>query len=132
MLFLDLEDICTFHTTALENYGGLAGIRDEGGLESALVAPENLAHYEESADLADCAAAYAFHLIKAHAFFDGNKRVGAWAARNFLIINDADYQATEDEKYDLFMGIAEGRLSREEVASFIRSRLYELPPEDRL
>lgn len=132
MLFLDLEDVREMHAAALANHGGLAGIRDEGVLESALVAPENLAYYEELTDLADCAAAYAFHLTKAHAFFDGNKRVGAMAARAFLLINDADYQATEDEKYDLFMGIAEGRLSREEVASFIRSRLYELPPEDRL
>lgn len=68
----------------------------------------------------------------AHAFCDGNKRVGALASRTFLLLNDADYRATEDEKYDLFNGIAEGRLSREEVASFIRSRLYELLPEDRL
>ena len=130
MIFLNLERVHRLHTLALINHGGLPGILDEGALESALIAPENLAYYDESADLADCAAAYAFHLTMAHAFCDGNKRVGAMAARAFLLINDVDYQATEDEKFDLFIGIAEGRLSREEVASFIRSRLYELPPEN--
>jgi len=120
--FLDKDDILEMHAEALAAFGGLAGIRDEGDLESALVAPENRWYYE-GADLAACAAAYAYHLTQAHAFLDGNKRVAAIATRTFLLINDVDLLATEDEKYELFIGIAEGRISREKAEEFIRDHL---------
>lgn len=56
-------------TTAI--HGGSPGMRDEGGLESALAAPENRYYYED-AELIGCAASYAYHLSQAHAFVDGN------------------------------------------------------------
>ncbi len=34
------------------------------------------------------AAVYLFHICQNHAFFDGNKRVGANAAIAFLLMND--------------------------------------------
>ncbi|MCB0100033.1 MAG: Fic family protein, partial [Caldilineaceae bacterium] len=64
------------HTILIDEYGGVHGLRDDGILESALAAAENRAYYE-NADLASCAATYAFHLCEAHAFLDGNKRIAA-------------------------------------------------------
>ena len=119
MNFLDKEDVLEMHAEAIATFGGLDGLRDEGALESALIAAVNRWHYEE-ADLAACAAAYAYHISKAHAFIDGNKRVAALATRVFLLINDADLNATEDEKYSLFIGIADGTVSRDEAEAFIR------------
>lgn len=39
-LFLDAEDVIEIHATQLEVYGGSAGLRDRGLLESAVAQPQ--------------------------------------------------------------------------------------------
>ncbi len=95
---------------------------NEGALESALIAAENRAWYE-NADLVGCAAAYAFHLTSAHAFVDGNKRVAAAATEVFVLVDGAEINASDDELYELFIGIASGTLSREQVEGWLRGRM---------
>lgn len=51
----------------------IGGIRDSGGLSSAVGQPLNDYFYGQ-ADLFAIAAAYAFHIAQAQAFLDGNKR----------------------------------------------------------
>jgi death-on-curing protein len=57
MLFPRKDEVFAIHRQLLERFGGLAGIRDEGALDSALLAAANRQHYE-GADLAACAATY--------------------------------------------------------------------------
>ena len=122
MTFLTKTDLLEIHRRAIDEFGGSHGVLNEGALESALVAAENRSWYE-NADLVGCAAAYAFHLTRAHAFVDGNKRVGAAATEVFVLCNGADIQASEDELYDFFMGIAAGELERDDVEKWLRSRI---------
>jgi death on curing protein len=70
MLFLRKQEVLEIQHRLIEQFGGTHGIRDEGLLDSALSAPENRLHYE-NANLATCAATYAYHLTQAHAFLDG-------------------------------------------------------------
>jgi len=63
------------------------------------------------------AAAYLFHLIKNHPFVDGNKRVAYATMRIFLEVNGYRLDLSQDENYELVMAVAEGRLSKEEVAA---------------
>ena len=74
------------HDRQLAEHGGSEGIRDAGGIESALARPVNLANYGEP-DAPDLAAAYAYGLAKNHGFVDGNKRTAWIAARLFLVDN---------------------------------------------
>ncbi len=121
MLFPRKEEVLEIHRKLLEQFGGSPGLRDEGLLDSALLAAAaNRQHYE-AADLATCAATYAFHLTRNHPFVDGNKRVGAAVAEIYLRLNGARLSATNDEIVVLFLGIAAGTVSREEVEqAFIR------------
>ncbi len=82
MIFLTKADVLNIHRRTIAEQGGSEGIRDKNLLESALAAAENRYFYE-NVDLAACAATYAFHLSKAHAFIDGNKRVAAVSAEVF-------------------------------------------------
>lgn len=107
------------HAESLRVFGGTPGLRDEGALESALLAAGNRRHYEQ-ASLATCAATYAYHLTQAHAFVDGNKRVAAAVAEVFLEINGARLAATNEQIITLFLSIAAGELSREEVEQFFK------------
>jgi death-on-curing protein len=122
MKFPDKLDVLTAHARLIEETGGSAGIRDVGLLESALAAAENRHSYED-ADLAACAATYAYHLTQAHAFVDGNKRIAAAVAETFLESNGTQLTMTDKEIVRLFMDIAAGLLSREEVERLLRPKI---------
>jgi death-on-curing protein len=119
MIFLRKSEVIVLQAASIDRFGGLHGIRDEGALESALIAVENRYHYE-SADIAICAATYAYHLCQAHAFIDGNKRVAAAATEVFLAFNNAKFTATNDQIVDFFLGIASGAISRDKVEPMLR------------
>jgi death-on-curing protein len=122
MILLRKGEVLELHRRSLAEFGGSSGIRDEGAFESALVAVDNRIAYE-AADIVTCAATYAYHLTMAHAFVDGNKRVAASAMRVFLVVNEVEIVATEDELYDLFMTIAAGEMRRDAVEEWLRARI---------
>jgi death-on-curing protein len=120
-IFLSIEQVLRLHQRLIETSGGSLGIRDRGVLESALAAAENRFLYE-GVDLAVCAATYAYHLTKAHAFIDGNKRVGAAAAEAFLRINSAKFTATNEEALEVLLAVAANQCTREEVETFFQAK----------
>ena len=112
--FLHLDEVLEAQAELIEKYGGTHGVRDQGVLESALAAAENRVYYEE-ANAIVCATTYAYPLTQAHAFIDGNKRIAAYAAEAFLRFNGIKLQVTNDEIVDLFLSIAAGQVTRDEV-----------------
>jgi len=122
LLFPTIEEVFDLHEQAIEEFGGAHGLRDEAAIESALMAAENRAYYE-NASLAICAATYAYHLSQAHAFIDGNKRIAAAVSELFLFINDARLELTNDEIVDLFLGIAASQITRDEVERIFAQRV---------
>src|SRR6266850_687853 len=110
-LFLRLNEIIEIHNDQIVRYGGLAGIRDRGLLQSA-VAMSSFGGQYLHPDLYEMAAAYLFHLVKNHAFVDGNKRVGTVAALVFLELNDVEVEAHETEFERLVLDVAENKSSK--------------------
>ena len=108
----------------MQKPGGSTGIRDEGLLESALAAAANRPSYE-GADLIACAATYAYHLTQAHAFVDGNKRLAAAITETFLVSNECELLMDDDEVVRLFLDIAAGILTRDEVEELLRRNVGE-------
>lgn len=93
----------------LAQYGGLAGVRDEGLLESALSKPQNLFAYS-SPTLPEMAASYAAGIILNHPFLDGNKRTGFMLAATFLELNGMEFAATEQSVVEMTLALAGGSL----------------------
>ena len=119
------ETLTAIHHRQIAEHGGSEGLRDEGLLLSALARPQNLLAYGEPApDLASLAAAYAYGIARNHPFVDGNKRTALVAARTFLILNGVDVEATQDDKVLTFLNLAEGAISEEELADWIRKRIH--------
>ena len=119
--FLTLDDALALHADQIARYGGSALVRDLGLLESALAMPaatfgDDFLH----ASLDEQAAAYLFHLVKNHPFVDGNKRTGLVAMLAFLGLNGRRLEAPDDDLTDLVLGVAEGRVTKAEVAVFVR------------
>ncbi len=92
-------------------------------LESALARAQQKRQYDPSADLATLAAAYAFGLARNHPFADGNKRAALVTAYTFLAINEFELVAPEPETVSMVIGLAEGSISEDDFATWIRSRL---------
>jgi death-on-curing protein len=85
--FLTFDQVLKLHSLQIEEFGGLDGVKNEGLLRSALAQPEAGSGEEYfHKTIYDMAAAYLFHLVKNHAFNDGNKRIAAVSAAVFLQI----------------------------------------------
>ncbi len=120
-VFLDLDEVHEIHALQLAVFGGLAGVRDEGLLESAVEQARATAFGELlHIDLFEMAAAYLFHLVKNHAFLDGNKRTALVAALVFLDINGVSLEHDDDRLYDLTLTAAEGRTDKRQIADELR------------
>jgi death on curing protein len=107
----------------LREHGGLRGVRDDNALESALARPQQRRHYDPDADLPTLAAAYAFGLVKNHPYHDANKRIGFLAMVTFLGINGLDLEATETAVVTTIVRLADGTLSEQELADWIRAHV---------
>ena len=113
------ELVIAFHDEQLREFGGPAGIRDVGMLESALDRPRNKWSYGET-DLAALAAAYGFGIAKNHPFVDGNKRAALLSIVTFLGLNGIDFVADNAEAVVMIQALAAGEIEEDGLARWIR------------
>ncbi len=108
------------HDRLLAAYGGAEGLRDPGGLESALARP--LQHFAYSSpDLLELAAVYTGGIVRNHPFVDGNKRTGFAIGIAFLELNGVVFQATEEEATRIVLALAAGDLDETGYAQWLRA-----------
>ena len=114
------EVVLMAHEQSLAQFGGPAGVRDEGLLDSALSKPQNLFNYGKPT-LFELAASYAFGLVKNHPFIDGNKRTGFVIAVIFLELNGCRFQATEVDAALRTLALAAGEMSEAAYADWLKA-----------
>ena len=119
--FLTVEEVFAIHADQIAQYGGDAGLRDRGLLESAVHAAENVAAYAESFDLCDLAAAYIFHIAENQPFVDGNKRAALASGLVFLHQNGIALEDPDDRLYEVMINIATKAIGKPEIATTLRS-----------
>lgn len=118
------ETVYAIHKYQITEHGDGSGVRDENLLLSALARPQNfLAYSEKMSDISTLAASYGFGIAKSHPFIDGNKRTALVVTRTFLLLNGFNLNASQEEKYLIFLKLAEGNLSKEELAAWIREKI---------
>ena len=117
-----LNAVLAIHEEQLAEHGGLDGIRDRGQLESTLHRPRDLQSYGLP-DLADLAAAYAFGIARNYPFLDGNKRMSAVVTRLFLRLNGHDLDATQAERFAIWLALGAGETTEQALGDWMRSRL---------
>lgn len=122
--FLTLSEVVAIHANQVSRYGGSLGVRDLGLLDSALAAPQAMfgGQYLHR-DIYEMAAAYAFHLVKNHAFVDGNKRVGAVSVDVFLRLNGLLLVSEDQDFYNLIIDTACGNADKPAIAAFLRANV---------
>lgn len=122
---LEAEDVIELHHRQVHGWGGPEGLLSRESLEAACFAPRNVFFYEDG-DLVDCAAALMWHLCSAHAFQDGNKRVGTVAGIVLLSVNGVslpDDGKFKMELISIMMRVADHQATRQELAEFLRKNI---------
>jgi death on curing protein len=118
--WVNKRSLLLLHGESLAEHGGLAGIRDDGLLDSALGRPINQYAYGGVSDVVQLAAAYAFGIARNHPFADGNKRAALIAAGLFLQLNELRLVADKIEAYHVTMALAASDIGEEQFAEWLR------------
>lgn len=114
------------HDEMLVEFGGSAGVRDEGLLESALGKPRNLFLYGKPT-LFDLAASYAFGVVRNHPFIDGNKRTGFMVGYTFLTRNGVTFTAWEADAAAAVLAVAAGEMNQDEFSQWLKTNCQKTP-----
>jgi len=121
--FLTRSMVDEIHQAALAAYGGHHGVLNEHLLDSAINQPRHTYHYG-GGDLFDVAAAYAFHIVLDHPYWDGNKRTGIGSALIFLRMNGVETKhLPELPTYECVIKVADHKMDRRALAAFLREKL---------
>ena len=122
-VWVEQKVVTAIHEAQLAEHGGLAGIRDEGLLLSALARAQNQAAYGDDADVASLAAAYAFGIARNHPFLDGNKRTAFVVMELFLNVNGWSLEASDTDCISTMLAVASGDLGEKKLAQWLRAHI---------
>lgn len=122
--FLSVAEVVEIHLDQVASFGGTAGVRDKGLLESALAQPQATFFGEYlHKTIYEQAAAYLYHIAKNHPFIDGNKRTAFAVMDTFLRINGYILNTNDEETYILVLKVAEGRIDKNEIAQYLEKNV---------
>lgn len=121
--WISLQEALDIHQIQIELFGGSPGVRDPGGLESALARPQNLSSYGWPT-LAQFAASYAFGICRNHPFVDGNKRTAYVVAATFLEDHDCRVIAPTSEIVPIFLALAAGEMTESDLSAWYVQKIF--------
>ena len=123
VLFLTVDEVLAIHARLIGQFGGPAGVRDHGLLESALYRPRT-GHYH---DVAEMATALLESLLMNHPFIDANKRVAFFATDVFLRLNGWKLRVDANKAHRFLIALLEaGDCDFDHLLPWIRRSLAPL------
>jgi death on curing protein len=109
------------HDESIYEFGGLAGLRDPGLLESALARPRNLLAHKPRCSIFELAATLCIGIAKNHPHNDGNKRTALLVARAFLYLNGQELEPSQAEEVSTLVAVAEGSMGERKLAEWLKA-----------
>ena len=124
MKILTKKQILLLHNELISEFGGIAGIRDEGLLDSAINAPfQSFGGEELYPTLLEKAARLGYGIISNHPFFDGNKRTGTHVMLVFLNINGIYLNYDDIDLINTILSIASGNMTENQLLLWIQNHI---------
>jgi death-on-curing protein len=123
--FPTADEVIAVHAQLIARFGGSLGVRDRGGLESALARPQS-GYYN---DIIQEAAALWESLSQNHPFVDGNKRVAVTVTAAFLRVNGYRLEFDDIEAFSFLLRLYEtGKLRFNELETWLRQHAVPRDP----
>ena len=126
--YIDYEQaLKIYHKTIEKSGGGMAGVRDEGGIKLKLENIQNDMYYPE---IADKAAYMMYSLCRGHYFSDCNKRISItltmylFLQNGYLFVAQNFMKNMEDIALDLAAGCMEKELLTEIMHCLVNDEDY--------
>ncbi len=108
---ISIEEALKIHTIPIEKFGGANGVRDSGGLESALARPfQTFSGEDLYPTIFEKAAGIGQSLIMNHPFIDGNKRTGYLLMEALLRHEGFKIAASDELLYNFVINISTGSI----------------------
>ena len=117
--FVRADVLRNVHARLIERYGGVAGVRDDNALESAIARPRQMEAYGGVTSVPHLAAALSWALLRNHAFADGNKRSAFAALVMMLELNEYDLTCSEVEETAMVLRAAASEISEAEWTAWV-------------
>ena len=114
LTFLRSDVLRTVQAQLIQTYGGLPGVRNEDGLESAVARPKQLHNYTGEERIGAIAASLAWALLRNHPFADGNKRIALAAFVMSAELNEHRLTCSEAEETAMILKAAGSEISEDE------------------
>lgn len=131
MNWITLLELLLIHDRVLQETGGVHGVTNPGGIESALARPfTSLGGVELFPDLTSKVAALIHSLIAFHPFADGNKRAALVAADVCLRLNG--YRLVPSEEVEpFFWAVARGEKDIDDIVIWLSTHIGASPNGER-
>jgi death-on-curing protein len=121
------EEVLIIHSEVVSAHGGANGIREIGGLESAISRPFELFEgIQLYATVFEKAAAIGESIIMNHPFIDGNKRTGYVLMETVLRMEGLRINASDDALYSFIIKITTGEIRFEEIVEWLKQNTCKL------
>lgn len=129
MIYLTTDEVVRLHDLLIQQSGGSPGVRDHGLVDSAVYQPRaTFSGHELNPTLVEKAAALGYSLAMNHAFVDGNKRIAHAAMELFFVLNGHELDAGVDEQEAVFLRLAAGAMTKDELTDWVRAHVVPLTP----
>ena len=123
VLYPTIQETLELHEQLIKRFGGSAGVRDLGLLESALLRPQT--GYYETLSLQ--AAALLQSLIQNHSFIDGNKRVAFATTAIFLRMNGYRLNVDADNGESFLIDeVIQKRIPINDIATWLETNMQKV------
>lgn len=124
-----VKEVIEIQRLLIKRFGGAHGVRDLGGLESAIARPFQTF---DGIDLYPTPQAKACALLESlainHPFIDGNKRIAYTMYRLILLNAGLDVRANLDERYAMVIGASKGEMRFEALLAWTAEGPIETTP----
>ena len=122
MIKLSKEVVLQLHALLAHETGGSVGVRDDGLLESALEgAFAGFGGEEFYPSIEEKAARLGYHLIRNHAFLDGNKRIGMFVMLTFLEVNGRSVNCVNEEVAAVGWAVGAGEMDYDRLLLWVKN-----------
>ena len=118
-------EVLIIHNEIVFAHGGANGVRDVGGLDSAIARPfQSFGGEDLYPSVFEKAAAIGESIIMNHPFIDGNKRTGYVLMETLLRIEGLKITATDDLLYAFVIDISTGNARFEQIVEWLKQNTF--------